>query len=146
MINKKYRKIDKSTDVLSFPMEEVDPRGVNIIGDIVICMEQAECQAEEFGHSVVREVAYLSVHSVLHLLGYDHEREEDKLEKAKEHKHMTFTEAACMARDADVKKMWLTHYSPSLVNPKEFMRNARKIFPESYPGKDGLTEELNYEE
>ena len=72
--------------------------------------------------------------------------EDDKLEKAKEHKHMTFTEAARMARDADVKKMWLTHYSPSLINPKEFMGNVRKIFPESYPGKDGLTEELNYEE
>ena len=79
-LNREFRNTDRVTDVLSFPMEEVDPRGVNILGDIVICMEQAECQAEEFGHSVVREVAYLSVHSVLHLLGYDHEREEDKLE------------------------------------------------------------------
>ncbi|MCR5025788.1 MAG: ribonuclease Z [Lachnospiraceae bacterium] len=72
--------------------------------------------------------------------------EDEKIEKAKEHKHMTFSEAARMAKDADVKKMWLTHYSPSLVNPKEYMRNVRKIFPESYPGKDGLTEEINYEE
>lgn len=72
--------------------------------------------------------------------------EDEKIEKAKEHKHMTFSEAARMAKDADVKKMWLTHYSPSLINPKEYMRNVRKIFPESYPGKDGLTEEINYEE
>ena len=72
--------------------------------------------------------------------------DDEKIEKAKEHKHMTFSEAARMAKDADVKKMWLTHYSPSLINPKEYMRNVRKIFPESYPGKDGLTEEINYEE
>ncbi|MBR2185841.1 MAG: ribonuclease Z [Lachnospiraceae bacterium] len=72
--------------------------------------------------------------------------EDDKIEKAKEHKHMTFSEAARLARDAGVKKLWLTHYSPSLVNPKEFMGYAKKIFPESYPGKDGLITELNYED
>lgn len=72
--------------------------------------------------------------------------EDDKKEKAKDHKHMTFSEAAVLARDAGVKKMWLTHYSPSLINPKEFIGNARKIFPESYPGKDGLMEVLNFED
>lgn len=72
--------------------------------------------------------------------------EEEKKDKAKEHKHMTFSEAALLAKRAEVNTLWLTHYSPSLINPKEFMGNAKKIFPESYPGKDGLTLELNYEE
>ncbi len=72
--------------------------------------------------------------------------EEDKKEKAKEHKHMTFSEAAELAKSAGVKKMWLTHYSPSLVNPNEFMDNARRIFPESYPGKDGKMLTLNFED
>ena len=72
--------------------------------------------------------------------------EDEKKDKAKEYKHMTFSEAASLARDAKVKKLILTHYSPSLVNPKEFMGNARRIFPESYPGKDGLILELNYED
>ncbi len=72
--------------------------------------------------------------------------EDDKKEKAKEHKHMTFSEAAALARDAHVKKMWLTHYSPSLINPKEFISNAKKIFPESYAGKDGMMTELKFED
>ncbi len=71
--------------------------------------------------------------------------EDDKKEKAKEHKHMTFSEAATLARDAKVKKMWLTHYSPSLINPKEFIGNAKRIFPESYAGKDGMMTELRFE-
>ncbi len=72
--------------------------------------------------------------------------EDEKRDKAKEHKHMTFSEAANLAKKAEVKKLWLTHYSPSLINPKEFLGNARRIFPETYPGKDGLTQELCYEE
>ena len=72
--------------------------------------------------------------------------EEDKIDKAKEHKHMTFSEAAALARDAEVRKMWLTHYSPSLINPKEFIGNAKRIFPESYAGKDGMMTELRFED
>ncbi len=70
--------------------------------------------------------------------------EDEKKEKAKEHKHMTFSEAASLARDAGVDKLWLTHYSPSLINPREFIGNARKIFPESYAGRDGMMTELKF--
>ncbi len=72
--------------------------------------------------------------------------ETDKLQKAKENKHMTFYEAARMARDAKVKEMWLTHYSPSLVNPKEFMDDTRKIFPAAIAAKDGRSVELKFTE
>ena len=77
-LNKKHRDIDKSTDVLSFPLGENGKYDVNpetsakILGDIVISMETAVRQAEEYGHPLQREVAFLTVHSMLHLLGYDH--------------------------------------------------------------------------
>jgi ribonuclease Z len=72
--------------------------------------------------------------------------EEDKVEKAKGYKHMTFKEAAILARDAQVSEMWLTHYSPSLVRPDDYMGSVREIFPNAYPGKDGKSVELNFEE
>ncbi|RKM57800.1 ribonuclease Z [Butyrivibrio sp. CB08] len=72
--------------------------------------------------------------------------EQDKLQKARENKHMTFYEAARLARDAEVKEMWLTHYSPSLVNPKEFMPETKKIFANSIAAKDGRSVELRFEE
>ena len=72
--------------------------------------------------------------------------EPDKLDKAKEHKHMTFYEAAGLAKDAGVKSLWLTHYSPSLISPKPFMPEVRKIFASSHAGKDGKTLELDYED
>ncbi|MBE5831746.1 MAG: ribonuclease Z [Butyrivibrio sp.] len=71
--------------------------------------------------------------------------EPDKVAKAKEYKHMTFYEAARMARDAKVKEMWLTHYSPSLVNPMEFMEDTKKIFANSIAAKDGRSVELRFE-
>ena len=91
-INREFRNIDKSTDVLSFPMGEngeydINPEnGCKMLGDIVISVEHAISQAELFGHSNEREIGYLTVHSVLHLLGYDHmdEAEEKKLMRAKE--------------------------------------------------------------
>ncbi len=72
--------------------------------------------------------------------------EPDKQEKARQYKHMTFREAAVLARDAHVKELWLTHYSPSLVRPEEFMDQVTEIFPDAYPGKDGKSMELNFEE
>ncbi len=72
--------------------------------------------------------------------------EADKRQKAKEHKHMTFQEAAELARRADVKQLWLTHYSPSLTKPEPFMESVREIFPRSYAGKDGKSMELHFEE
>ncbi|HCA71002.1 MAG TPA: rRNA maturation RNase YbeY [Ruminococcaceae bacterium] len=78
-LNKQYRDKDVPTDVLSFPMGEngvydIDhDTGAKILGDIVISMEKATEQAERYGHSLEREVGYLTAHSMLHLLGYDHE-------------------------------------------------------------------------
>ena len=72
--------------------------------------------------------------------------EDDKIEKAKGYKHMTFREAATLARDAEVGEMWLTPYSPSLVRPDDYMDTVREIFPKAWPGKDGKSVELNFEE
>lgn len=72
--------------------------------------------------------------------------EEDKLNKAKEHKHMMFTEAATLAKEAKVKELWLTHYSPALTRPDEFIPMVREIFPNTYPGKDGKSVDLLFEE
>lgn len=72
--------------------------------------------------------------------------EDEKTDKAKGYKHMTFREAAEMAREAGVGEMWLTHYSPSLIRPDDYMDTVRAIFPQSYPGKDGKSVELNFEE
>ena len=87
-INKEYRNIDKSTDVLSFPMfekEELEKivkeqafEYMDILGDMVISIEQVEVQAKEYGHSFERELSYMIVHSFYHLMGYDHIKEEDK--------------------------------------------------------------------
>jgi ribonuclease Z len=72
--------------------------------------------------------------------------EEDKLVKAKEHKHMTFYEAAELAAKGDVTEMWLTHYSPSLNRPDEYLPQTRKIFPAAETCKDGKTIELVFED
>ncbi len=72
--------------------------------------------------------------------------EPDKLEKAKEHKHMTFYEAAEMARDAQVKEMWLTHYSPSLIRPKDYEKEVKEIFKNTVISKDGTTKDLMFED
>ena len=91
-INRTLRQIDSATDVLSFPMfpmeagvlpeswdDYKDPEtGLVPLGDMTISLERAKAQAEEYGHSVRRELGYLTIHSILHLLGYDHEDPEDK--------------------------------------------------------------------
>ena len=92
-LNKLHRGIDRATDVLSFPMFEYDEdgniieeyadfseSGELILGDIVISLEKAKQQSEEYGHSFEREIGFLTVHSMLHLLGYDHMNEEDEKE------------------------------------------------------------------
>ena len=84
-MNKEYRNIDKETDVLSFPMfekKELENRQVlnlDILGDIVISIERVKAQAEEYGHSFERELAYMTVHGFYHLMGYDHIEENDKI-------------------------------------------------------------------
>ena len=87
-INKEHRNIDKPTDVLSFPMYEKEElektikeqafEYMDILGDMVISIEQVEVQAKEYGHSFERELSYMVVHSFYHLMGYDHIKEEDK--------------------------------------------------------------------
>lgn len=72
--------------------------------------------------------------------------EPEKLAKAREHKHMTMYEAAKIAREAQVPKLWLTHYSPSLMYPEQYMNEVKKIFPGAVAAKDGKTVELQFEE
>lgn len=72
--------------------------------------------------------------------------EPDKLQKAKEHKHMTFYEAAELAKKAGVKELWLTHYSPSLTRPEDYIQGVRKIFPNAVAAKDGRSKDLLFED
>lgn len=93
-LNRDYRENDKVTDVLSFPqfddLNDIPDFGEICLGDVVICKDRAEEQAEEFGHSFEREIIYLFTHSILHLLGYDHMEEEEKKEmRAREEEVMT---------------------------------------------------------
>ena len=77
-LNRDFRGVDSSTDVLSFPMDDEFKIEETILGDVIINTKRVVEQAEEFGHSNTRELSYLTVHSILHLLGYDHMEEEDK--------------------------------------------------------------------
>ena len=89
-LNKAYRGIDRPTDVLSFALNEseepemVDGPEVNMLGDLIISVERAEDQAADYGHSLRREVAFLTVHGMLHLLGYDHMEEDERAEMEEE--------------------------------------------------------------
>ena len=75
-LNREYRNKDETTDVLSFPMNEINPEnGYVMLGDIVINANAVKRQSEEFGHSYEREIAFLTIHSMLHLLGYEHEHD-----------------------------------------------------------------------
>lgn len=99
-LNCQYRGKDMPTDVLSFAMNEQGaddsepditdaPNDLEILlGDIIISLETTARQAEEFGHSLDRELAYLTIHGMLHLLGYDHEEQQDKLAMRKEEEHV----------------------------------------------------------
>ena len=95
MLNHEHRGKDKATDVLSFPMLEFDENrgiisddedlgGTLLLGDIVISLERAYAQADEYGHSPLREVGFLCAHSTLHLLGYDHEEDEESRKQMRE--------------------------------------------------------------
>ena len=78
-INREYRKIDKVTDVISFALcDDKDIIQTDELGDIFICVDRAIEQADEYGHSVTREMAFLAVHGYLHLCGYDHMTREDE--------------------------------------------------------------------
>lgn len=103
-LNKEFRQVDRPTDVLSFPMMEYDrpadfsgrtfeqsltlspETGEIILGDIVLCSQVVREQAEEYGHSELREFSFLVVHSLLHLFGYDHIREDERMEMEQQQK------------------------------------------------------------
>jgi len=93
-LNREYRGIDRSTDVLSFALNEgAEPEVIDgpeevLLGDIIISIDTATRQAAEYGHSLERELAYLTVHGILHLLGYDHMAEEEKREMRREEEHV----------------------------------------------------------
>ncbi|MCL2571507.1 MAG: rRNA maturation RNase YbeY [Defluviitaleaceae bacterium] len=80
VLNRDYRGKDTATDVLSFPINDELAMGSISLGDIVICMDVAREQAKEYGHSLNRELAFLLVHGLLHLFGYEHETSEDETE------------------------------------------------------------------
>ena len=91
-LNAEYRNVDSVTDVLSFPQfedkEQMPSEGELCLGDVVICVERAQQQAEEYGHSFQREMVYLLVHSLLHLLGYDHMDDDEKAIMREKEEHV----------------------------------------------------------
>ena len=93
-INRQYRGVDRPTDVISFAlMESEEPEiaggpAVNVLGDIVLSVERAAAQAADYGHSLRREIVFLTVHGMLHLLGYDHVEEAERQEMEEEQRHV----------------------------------------------------------
>ena len=96
-LNRDYRGIDRPTDVLSFAFRESDEpeiinndvdEAIDTLGDIIISVDRAKSQSEDYGHSLRREIVFLTVHGMLHLLGYDHMEEADRLEMEKEQEYI----------------------------------------------------------
>ena len=105
-LNREYRHVDRSTDVLSFPLGENGVYDINhdtgakILGDIVISMQHAVMQADLYGHSLQREIAFLTVHSMLHLLGYDHEAEGLERVRMREKEEAVLTQLGLKRHDS----------------------------------------------
>lgn len=105
-LNREYRHVDRSTDVLSFPLGENavydinHDTGAKILGDIVISMQHAVMQADLYGHSLQREIAFLTVHSMLHLLGYDHEAEGLERVRMREKEEAVLTQLGLKRNDS----------------------------------------------
>lgn len=105
-LNREYRNVDRSTDVLSFPLGENGVYDINrdtgakVLGDIVISMEHAVMQSELYGHSLQREIAFLTVHSMLHLLGYDHETEGLERVRMREKEETVLTQLGLKRNDS----------------------------------------------
>lgn len=105
-LNREYRNVDRSTDVLSFPLGENGVYDINhdtgakILGDIVISMQHAVMQADLYGHSLQREIAFLTVHSMLHLLGYDHEAEGLERVRMREKEEAVLTQLGLKRNDS----------------------------------------------
>lgn len=126
--------------------ETIDENGKHYTPDMVLGKKRkglkvTYCTDTRPTESIVRNAAAADLFICEGMYG-----EKDKIEKAKGYKHMTFCEAAELARKADVKEMWLTHYSPSLTRAEEFMPEVRSIFPKAYAGKDGKSMDLLFDE
>ena len=105
-LNRDYRNKDAATDVLSFPLGEDgvydknEETGALLLGDIVISVERAKEQAEQYGHSLERELGWLTVHSMLHLLGYDHETGEEEARDMRAREEAVLTSLGLTRKDA----------------------------------------------
>ena len=105
-LNREYRHVDRSTDVLSFPLGENGEYDINhdtgakVLGDIVISMQHAVMQADLYGHYLQREIAFLTVHSMLHLLGYDHEAEGLERVRMREKEEAVLTQLGLKRNDS----------------------------------------------
>lgn len=144
-LNREYRHVDKVTDVLSFPQFDdlnLIPDGMEFaLGDVVICMQKIEEQAEEFGHSKERETLYLFTHSMLHLLGYDHMTEEDKAlmrkreEEIMEKIGLSESEVKCTKESSSAEGCFFVKTEEGAQEKKEdemLYREAVKAFSNSY--------------
>ena len=112
-----------------------------VLGEPRKGLKVTSCPATRPTESIVRAAAGADLFICEGMYG-----EPEKQQKAREYKHMTFYEAAELARRADVKELWLTHYSPSLTRPEEYMREVRAIFPNAVAAKDGRSVDLMFEE
>lgn len=122
VLNKDYRGIDRPTDVLSFALDEgenmpePDGAGEHLLGDIIISAETAVRQGQEYGHGLKRELVYLAVHSLLHLLGYDHMNKKDKAEmRAEEEKALAALHLSQAELDREATAADPRHFADSLV-------------------------------
>lgn len=98
-LNQQYRGVDRPTDVLSFPSDEIDPEtNTRYLGDIILSLPRATSQAIEANHSVIDEVSMLAIHGVLHLLGFDHQTKEDKIAMWEKQDHYLQTLGISMDR------------------------------------------------
>jgi probable rRNA maturation factor len=137
-LNRTYRQVDRPTDVLSFALDEAEePAEVggpeeHLLGDVVISAEMAQKQAEEFGHSLERELAYLAIHSLLHLLGYDHKKQRTK-RSCGPRKNGSWKRSICPSRSGrraapDCRrpgKRWRKPWQPAWANATWTVRVAR---------------------
>ena len=109
-LNREYRAVDRPTDVISFALNESEEPeiaggpAIDVLGDIVLSVERAKAQAAEYGHSLRREIVFLTVHGMLHLLGYDHVEEDERLEMEEEQRHVMAALGVLREEEDDAEK------------------------------------------
>ena len=109
-LNREYRAVDRPTDVISFALNESEEPeiaggpAIDVLGDIVLSVERAKVQAAEYGHSLRREIVFLTVHGMLHLLGYDHVEEAERQEMEEEQRHVMAALGVLREEEDDAEK------------------------------------------